>query len=85
MRPRAPSLSRTYYSNNYEIFGIDDKKNCKIIHFDYKKSSKEYYMLFNIVDITDIACKMIINSSDNDIIIYTVIDVTNLLTLNPIL
>lgn len=42
-------------------------------------------MLFNIVDITDIACKMIINSSDNDIIIYTVIDVTNLLTLNPIL
>lgn len=42
-------------------------------------------MLFNIIDITDIACKMIINSSDNDIIIYTVIDVTNLLTLNPIL
>lgn len=42
-------------------------------------------MLFNKVDITDIACKMIINSSDNDIIIYTVIDVTNLLTLNMIL
>lgn len=29
MRPRAPSLSRTYYSNNYEIFGIDDKKIAK--------------------------------------------------------
>lgn len=42
-------------------------------------------MLFNIVDIIDIVCKMIINSLDNDIIIYIVIDVINFLMLNLIL
>lgn len=42
-------------------------------------------MLFNKVDIIDIVCKMIINSLDNDIIIYIVIDVINFLMLNLIL